>query len=114
MVQAAQHRNGDKLALARRRLGPRCFSGKSLMRASDVIVVLDELPQEPLQVSVVQHGDVIQELLPEGPDEALGVRILPGTPVGVSQGVSSMLKYRAACVNSVSRGTPKNADALHP
>jgi hypothetical protein len=34
-------------------LGQRCFAGQSLMRAGGVVVVLDELPQEPLQVCAI-------------------------------------------------------------
>ena len=69
VMESAHHRHGDEFALTRRRLRHRRFSGKPLMRSRGVVVVLDELSQEPLQVSLVEHDHVVQQLPPEGPDE---------------------------------------------
>ena len=59
-MKTAEHRHRDNLAFARWRLGQRRVSGQSLVRTGGVIVVFDELAQEPLQVSLIQHDDVVQ------------------------------------------------------
>ena len=46
-------------------MGNRRLAAEPLMRTLDVVVVLDELAEEPLEMSLAQRNDVIGKLAPE-------------------------------------------------
>ena len=48
------------------------------MRAASVVVV-DELLDDPAEVTLVEWNQVVQTLPPDGPDQALAVRIRYGS-----------------------------------
>jgi len=67
--------------------GHRCRAGsrsgrwvatQALVRSGHVVVLLDELPQQPLQVLLVEHDDMAEQLAPERADGAFDVWGPPG------------------------------------
>jgi hypothetical protein len=50
------------------------------MRSVEVVVV-EELAEQLLQVALAQDDDVVEQLPPDGGDEALGDAVLPRAPV---------------------------------
>ena len=55
------------------------FAGQSLMRPFGVVIVVDELAEEPFKMAFAQWDDMIEKLPAERPDESLDERVLPGT-----------------------------------
>ena len=45
-----------------------------------MVVIEEVVTQQPPQVILVQHDDMVEALAAQGPDEALHVRILPRRP----------------------------------
>ena len=80
MVQAADFRDRDNLPHCRRLNRPRfrCVTVEALMAARRVVVIREEIAQQPLQVSLVEHDDVIEQVSADRADEPLDVWILPG------------------------------------
>ena len=67
MMQSAQDRRGDQLGgpddrSISLRLQNRRVAIESLMRPGSMVVLLDELPQQPLQVALAQDDHMIQKL----------------------------------------------------
>ena len=77
-MQASDHGYLDDTALAGalHRSGLRCVLVQSEV-CSGTVVVEEILAQQPTQVGVVQHHDVVEALAAEGADEPFHVRILP-------------------------------------
>lgn len=55
---------------------------QALMGSCDVIILFDELSQQPFKVTLAQHDHMIEHLSPQGSDESLHERILPRTSIG--------------------------------
>ena len=67
MMQSAQDRRGDQLGTAGDRstclrLRNRRVAIETLVRPGSMVVLLDELPQQPLQVALAQDDHMIQKL----------------------------------------------------
>ena len=77
-MQASDHGYLDDTALAGalHRSGLGCVLVQSEV-CSGTVVVEEILAQQPTQVGVVQHHDVVEALAAEGADEPFHVRILP-------------------------------------
>ena len=52
------------------------------MGSCDVIILFDELSQQPFKVTLAEHDHMIEHLSPQGSDESLEERILPRTSIG--------------------------------
>ncbi len=50
---------------------------QALVWPGNVVVLLDELPHHPLEVSLTQHDHMVQQLSAERANEPFDVRILP-------------------------------------
>ena len=61
-MQTAEHGYGDEIAFAAHSFLCWRLPTQSLMRTRGVVVVFDELFEEPLQMPLVQHDDMIQHL----------------------------------------------------
>jgi hypothetical protein len=52
------------------------------MRPFGMVVILDELAEEPFEMLLAERDNVVEQLSPERPDEPLDVRILPRAAIG--------------------------------
>ncbi len=52
------------------------------MGSCDVIMLLDELSQQPFKETLAEHDHMIEHISPQGSDESLHERILPRTSIG--------------------------------
>ena len=93
VVQPADHREGDdlppigRLALADlRRVLIECEVGPG------AVIVLEVLPQDAPEVPLSENDDVVEAVPPNGTDNALAVRILPG---GLRRGFGSSRSSKA-------------------
>jgi len=86
MMQSTANRKGDQLAwpVDGRRYFPDNgrVAVESLVWASCVAVIVDEILEHPGQVPLAQDDDMIQELPAQRADEPLDVGVLPRAPVG--------------------------------
>ena len=85
-MQTSQYRNGNEFALVRDfwRLWVRNrrVTLQALVRPGHMIILFDELLQEPFQMTLAQHDHIVKDLSPQGADESLHERILPRASVG--------------------------------
>ena len=86
MMQTSQYRNGDEFAWARefwrRCMRNRRVAVQALMWSCDVIILLDELSQQPFKMTLVEHDHMVEHLAPRGSDESLHDGSLPRTSIG--------------------------------
>ena len=84
MVQAAANRERDQPARSVNWLGllmvDRRVTVQPLVRTSNVVVIVDELIEQPLEMALVQHDDVVEKLAAQGSDKSLDEWIPPWTP----------------------------------
>jgi len=66
-----------------------------------VVALLDELTQQPLEVSLAEHDHVVQQLPAERPDEAF------------DGGFSGLSLRTNACISCSSEGRPRFRDFRH-
>jgi hypothetical protein len=68
MVQATDHRHGDDRPQFGRLDGTRLWrvACQRLVSPGRVIVVVDETPQQPQQVPLVEHDQVVEQAAAEG------------------------------------------------
>ena len=52
------------------------------MAAARVVVIHEVIAQQALQVALVEHDDVVEQVPTDRADQAFDVRILPGRPRG--------------------------------
>src|ERR1035437_2341954 len=64
------------------RLRNRCVAIESLVRPGRMVVLLDEFPQQSLQMALPQDDHMVQKLPAQGSHEPFNERILPWTTVG--------------------------------
>ena len=86
MVKSAEDRRGDQLGAPDDRsiglgLWNRRVAIESLVRPSYMVVVFDELTQQPLQVALAQDDHMIQKLSAKGAPESFDDQILSRRPV---------------------------------
>ena len=83
MMQAAQQWQFDNCALIWRFYWPGDWTILSEGSVGPVVVIIIQVIEKGLaQVLRVEHDHVIQTLAPDGPDQALDKRILPGRTRG--------------------------------
>jgi hypothetical protein len=88
MVQPTEpgQRDGPRSICSRRTLaaGGRLLA-KPEMRAV-VVVIVDIIAEQPTQVALAEHDDMIEQLAADAADPALGDAVLPGAAMGSPRG----------------------------
>ena len=72
-------RAGRKLGLVVRN---RSVAIQALMRPGHVVILVNVLPEQPLQVRLAQHNHVVEQPATQRADKSFNERILPGAPIG--------------------------------
>ena len=59
----------------------RRVTGEALVGSCHMIILFDELLQQPFKVTLAKHDHMVKQLSPQGSDESLHIWILPRTSI---------------------------------
>jgi len=81
-METTDHGYGDEFALVCHSRERQRVTAQALMCAHRVAVVVQVFCEQPLQMTLFQHDDMVEQLPAQRPDHPLDVGVLPATPAG--------------------------------